>query len=137
MHSATGKAGLLNSPSRGHKDGLLNGARLLAPRGLCACGGVSAQQGVLVVADTGNATLRSVESPLSDVGRMRTVAGVTGTRGTADGWEAKFNTPTSVVQLAGGEPAGSKCPPPPDLTHRRLSASLAAWRPAMASGLRL
>ena len=60
-----------------------------------------AQQGVLVVADTGNATLRSVESPLSDVGRMRTVAGVTGTRGTADGWEAKFNTTVVDLRLNG------------------------------------
>ena len=96
VNSATGAVStLLGGRGAGHLDGNLNNAKLNAPLGLCPAG-----EGVFIIADTGNSVLRCVEMASK---RVSTFAGTVGSRGSADGWDGSFHSPTSVVQLPGGE----------------------------------
>ena len=59
-------------------------------------------EGVLVVADTGNAVLRFVDVGRGDNQPIH-FAGTVGKPGARDGWDGSLHSPTSVVRLPGGE----------------------------------
>jgi sugar lactone lactonase YvrE len=84
-----------NAGISGSNDGVGAAARLRLPRGLA----VSTASGVLV-ADTGNHTVRRIDP---NTAQVLTIAGVAGVRGAADGapTAARFNEPTAVALGSG------------------------------------
>ena len=72
---------MVGGRTAGHVDGILNTAKLNGPRGMCMHG-----EGVVIIADTGNAVLRCVEvfsGGSKGTNRISTFAGIPGTKGEA------------------------------------------------------
>ncbi len=85
----------------GSVDGPASTARFNLPQGVAWAGG-----GILLVADTGNSTLREVDIAASGAVTVKTVAGVVGQSGAVPGpLPAGFNTPSGLALGPGSAPA--------------------------------